>query len=247
MKNFLKLILSCALFTVVFFIFRSPMYYNLNTLLADLGGLAYLYSTVVFIFAIFAAFVIFFEAERWNSLVDAVKGEVGQLNELYLWSRHLPENLKSRFSTDIKKYLEVRVNSRLHYGNKKNLETEETLNSLHNDIYQILKDEPTMMPTAFSAFSDLMKFREKRIHYSHFHLPKILKYTLYFNSVLLILFSFLIAVKNVWLAYIFVLGIFALVESMFLLIDDLDHPMRPGSFHITTDSYQELLDNINKN
>jgi len=249
MKISIKIILFLLIFTLGFYLLRTQgqyVYYNVETLIADLGGLVYLYSTVGIIFAIFAAFVILSETERWNSLIDAVKGEVGELNELWLWSRHLSENLKADFNNDIKRYLESLIEEEWNKseGGQKSLKIEKILNSLYNNIYRTLKETPNLMSEGFSTLTALMKYREKRIHYASFHLPKILKSTLLFSDILLIILSLLIGVHNPWLDYLFVVSIAALGYVIYLLVDDMDNPTRPGGWHITTSDYQELLARI---
>ena len=246
MKIFLKTVLFLFIFTAGFFLLRQTVYYNIDLLASDLGGVTYLYSTVGVIFAIFAAFVILFEAERWNSLVDAVKGEAGELKELWLWSRHLPKRLQENFNEDIKQYLEVLIKEEWTDSEKgqKNKRMETALQSLHLDIYKILREAPDLMATAFSTFSDLIRYREKRIHYAAFGLPRVLKGTLIFSDVLVIALSFLIAVHNQFLAYLFVGSIATLGYVIYLLIDDMDHPTRPGGWRITTKDYEELLGKI---
>lgn len=249
MKTSTKIVLFLLVFTFVFYLLRTQgqyIYYNIETLIADLGGLAYLYSTVGIIFAIFAAFVILTEAERWNSLVDAVKGETGELNELWLWSHHLPANLKTDFDNDIERYLETLIGEGWRSGEsgQKNLKIEGILNSLHDNIYKILKEAPDLMPQAFSTFGDFIKYREKRIHYTSFHLPKILKNTLLFSGTVLIILSLLIGVHDPWLDYFFVVSVASLAYVIYLLVDDMDNPTRPGGWHITTSDYQELLTKI---
>ena len=240
------MILFLLIFTLGFYLLRTQgeyIYYSVETLVADLGGLAYLYSTVGIIFAIFAAFVILFEAERWNNLTDAVKGEVGELNELWLWSHHLPGNLKTDFEGNIRQYLETLIEDGWQGGEsgQKNLKINSILDSLHGNIYKILREAPNLMPEIFSTFTNVIKYREKRVHYVSFHLPKILKVTLLFSDVLLIVLSLLIGVRNPWLDYLFVVSVATLGYLIYLVVDDMDNPIRPGGWHLTTSDYQELL------
>ena len=249
MKSAYKIILFLIIFTFGFFLLRTQgqyVYYNVGTLVADLGGLTYLYSTVSIVFAIFAAFIILSEAERWNNLTDAVKGEVGELNELWLWSQNLPTNLKTDFEDDIKRYLETLIAEGWQKGaaGQKSLEIENILSSLHNNTYKILKAVPNLMPEIFSTFTDLIKYREKRIHYSSFHLPKLLKGTLLFSDILVVVLSLLLGVRNSWLNYLFVVSVATLCFVIYLVIDDMDNPTRLGGWHLTTSDYQELLTKI---
>lgn len=243
LKRTLILLVSLIVFTILFFFLRNQTFFDVDILISNLGGLTYLYSTIAIIFALFSAFIILFESERWNSLVDAVKGEVGQLNELWFWSQHLPKDLRQKFSLDIKNYTKFVIDQKLLEPKKSN-EMEDILHSLHNDIYEVQKRDQGMMTIGFSAFSDLIKCREKRMHYSTFRLPKLLKNTLYFSSGLLILSSLLIGVKSFWLDYIFTISIFSLVVIILILIEDLDEPISPGSFHVNTSDYKELFEHI---
>ncbi len=249
MKNNLKLVIFAIVFSLGFYLLRTQghyIYYDIGVLTSDLGGLTYLYSTVGLIFAIFSAFVILSESERWNNLVDTVKGEVGEVKELWLWSRHLPEHLKVRFDQDIKKYLEVLIKEEWGKSElgEKSMDAQKVLASLHSHIYEILKESPDLMPTAFSTFTDILKYREGRIHYTSFHLPKLLKRTLVFSDLLLVALSFLIGVHNIWLDYIFLLGVSMLGFLIYILVDDLDNPTRPGGYHLTPKDYESLLDEI---
>ncbi|MDO8304137.1 MAG: hypothetical protein Q7T18_12955, partial [Sedimentisphaerales bacterium] len=155
-------------------------------------------------------------------------------------------NLKAGFETDIQRYLETHIAEGWQRGEsgQKNLEIENILNSLHNNIYKILKEAPNLMPEAFSTFSDLIKYREKRIHYTTFHLPKILKGTLIFSDILLIVLSLLLGVRNAWLDYLFVVSVATLGYVIYLVVDDMDNPTRPGGWNLTTSDYQELLTKI---
>lgn len=75
-------------------------------------------------------------------------------------------------------------------------------------------------------------------------MPVILRNALLFNGSLLIFLSFFIGVTHVLLDYVFTLSIAALVFLIFLVIDDLDHPLRPGSWHISDKAYRDLLKRI---
>ena len=249
MKTSYKIILFLTIFTFGFYLLRTQgqyVYYNIEILTADLDGLTYLYSTVGIIFAILAAFVIISETERWKNLVDATKDEAATLNELWLWSRHLPGNLKIDVENNIRQYLEVLIGEGWYNAGsgQKNIKIDNIINSLHDNILKIYKEAPSLITEIFSTFNDLVKYREKRIDHISFHLPKILKNTLLFSDALLVMLSLLIGVHNPWLNYIFITGVALLGYLIYLLIDDLDNPLRPGGWHITVDAYQELLNKM---
>jgi hypothetical protein len=102
-------------------------------------------------------------------------------------------------------------------------------------------ERPEFMVTAFSMFSDVLRHRENRLHYSHRPMPKVLKSTVLLADVLVIGLSLLIGVRHMWLDYVFTLSIALLAFSVYLVLDDLDDPLRPGLWHLTPEDYRRLL------
>jgi hypothetical protein len=95
-------------------------------------------------------------------------------------------------------------------------------------------------------FDDIIKSRNKRIFQSRSHIPKILKYILIFADVIMIILSLFIGVRNPLLDYIFTLSIGVLAYAIYLVIDDLDSPFRPGAWHLSPNEYKVLLETIKK-
>ena len=250
MKTFLKIILFIALFSLGFYVLKNQgplFFYNNKMLVDDAVGTGWVYSVVGIVFGIFSAFVILTEAERWSNLVDSIKKEVGEINEMWLWSRHLPKSLKDKFEKNIKEILKDIVSGDWGKGEgaQKSSKTEKILDSIHNDICRIPKGNSALITSIHDSFSDFIKYREERIHYVSFRLPKILKYTLIFNDFLIIFLSLLIGIKNINLEYTFMISIATLGYLIYLVVDDLDNPTVKGGWHITTEDYEQLLHKIN--
>jgi hypothetical protein len=55
-----------------------------------------------------------------------------------------------------------------------------------------------------------------------------------------------IGIKNIWLAFLFTASIASLAFAIFLVLLDLDNPLKPGSWHITTKDYENLLARIDR-
>lgn len=248
MKNILKIILFSILFSVIFFVVRypsSPWYQNTTAILADIGGLTYLYSTVATIFALLAAFVILTESERWNKLNDAIRGELTEIYELHLWSKHFSEKNKTNIQKNVKNYLEGTIEAGLlpekqHHSQK----ITQALKELHDDVYHTAKEAPALVENTFAIFTDLLKKREQRLEYSGMHLPPILKSTFVFSNILTIFLSMMIGVRDFWLNYVFMMSIAVLGYIIYLLVDDLDNPVQPGNWQLTTKHYEILLEKI---
>ena len=93
-------------------------------------------------------------------------------------------------------------------------------------------------------FDELIRNRNRRFDQSENRIPHILKNTLIFTDVLVIVLSLFIGVKNPIVDYVFTVSIGVLAYTIYIVIDDLDNPFRPGSWHLTPHDYRILLDKI---
>ena len=198
------------------------------------------------VFGMLAAFVIQKEWGKWDALTDAVRGEVDGLEKLYLWSSHFPEKIRNKIHGYIKSYLDLVIREGWSYSKKgeKSPEIEEIIVGLNASIYEIFDEAPQLVPTAFALLSNILGHRSSRLEYSREHMPPLLKNTLQFSAFLLIGLSMFIAVKDIWLAFLFTASIASLAYSIFLVLIDLDNPLEPGDWHITTRDYKALLEKI---
>ena len=90
MKSLMKLIGILILFSIIFFSLRfygGYVGYDIDNLIANLEGVAWLYSTIGTIFAVLAAFVIVSEISDWNVLLESSREEVDR-KSTRLNSRH---------------------------------------------------------------------------------------------------------------------------------------------------------------
>lgn len=117
----------------------------------------------------------------------------------------------------------------------------QSLKQLHENIYLAAKDNPALTENTFDIFTDLLKKRAQRLEYSALHLPKILKSTFVFSNILTIVLSLMIGVRDFWLNYVFMIAIAVLGYILYLLVDDLDNPVKPGNWQLTTEQYKTLL------
>ncbi len=240
-----KIFIFLIVFSLVFYFVRTNQEYSSRILVLNLGGVAALFGAVSTIFGILAAFAIQKEWDAWNALADAVNGEVDSLEKLYLWSAHFPEKIKRSFHENIKNYTALVIaHWRSTERGEKTSEIDDALEALNSDIYNIFSEAPELMSTTFSLFSNLLQHRSNRIEDSSRRMPHILKNTLQFASFLLILLSMFVGINNIWLAFLFTASIASLAFSIFVVLIDLDNPLKPGSWHITTKAYENLLARI---
>jgi hypothetical protein len=225
---------------------RTNELYNTKILLADLGGIPWLYSTIGMIFSIIAAFAIQKELENWNNLVEAAKSEVDAIEELWLWAEHLPNDISKKTRELIAKYLEVVIQEgwRKSEAGERSEAAEAILLSLRAVLFANVKNNSWIATNSLSLLSDLLKQRKNRIHFSARRMPDVLHLILIFAMSLVIFLSLLVGIKNIWLDYIFTLSIATLAYAVYMVIVDLNRPLRPGGWHLSTKDYEDLLQRI---
>lgn len=238
-----RLIPFLLVFWTIFYFVRTNSLYNTRLLLQNADGLPWLYSVVGTVFGMLAAFAIQKEWNEWNALSDAVRGEVDGLEKLYLWSSNFPEKIRDAIHRDIKKYLSIVIKEGWQYSERgeKSRELDDAIGELNASIYCIIDEAPQLMPTAFALLSVVFNHRSARLQHSAEHMPPLLRNTLRFAAFLLIGLSMFIPIWNIWLAFIFTASIASLAFAIFLVLTDLDNPLKPGDWHITTKDYEALL------
>lgn len=244
MKPIYKIFLFLSIFSLTFWLIRTADKGKLLLIdLRDLGGIPWLYSAICLIFSILAAFTIQKEWENWNELAAAIRGEIDAIRELCLWSRHLSTEARKDVLDCLEDYLSVILAEWSVMRQGERSEACETICSALCKTITELKGK-TVRFQLLHLFNELMQSRNKRFGQSLSHIPHVLKHTLIFADILLIFLSLFIGVKNPFVDYFFTVSIGVLAYTIYIVIDDLDNPFRPGSWHLTSDEYRTLLDKI---
>ncbi len=244
MKLLSRMVVFWALFSAAFFLLRTknPLYGTiLMADIRDLGGITYLYSTVGVIFSILVGFIIQNRWEHWNSLELAVGGEVAALRELWSWSRQCPAPTMISIHKAIQDYLTVTIKEGWDRsaGDGESDAQEAALASLRNGVLEA-HSQPERSTSVFALFTDVLTNRTNRLHNMR-PMPRSLRHAHVFANVLVIGLALFIGVKNIWLDYLFTVSIGLLGYLIYLVVDDLDNPMKPGIWHMTPKDYQRLL------
>jgi hypothetical protein len=243
-----KIMIFATLFSAMFFFLHAAEATKtvVRDEMDDLGGIPWLYSAVCLIFSILAGFVIQHEWNQWNNLADAIKGEVSTLRSLWLWSEHVP-NLGTQLRESMSQYLTITIQHEWRAGTLCESETAGKALTVVQEKASALYQQPELRIPTVGIVEDLLRHREHRLHSGQRHLPAMLKATVGFADGLVIILSLFIGVKHLWLDYLFTLSIGLLTYVVYLLIDDLDHPLRPGIWHVTAQPYEHLLNQLQRN
>lgn len=242
MRLVVHIVAFATLFSMLFFFLHASDLTKALLIddLDDLGGLPWLYSAVCLIFGILAGFVIQHEWGQWNDFMDAIKGEVGTLRSLWLWSQHLPGR-GMKLQDAIVQYLRDTIQDEWRAQTSGQSETAGRALALVQEEASALFQDSELRLTAVGIIGDLLRYREHRLLSGQQRMPAMLKATVGFADGLVIVLSLFIGVKHLWLDYLFTLSIALLAYVVYLVIDDLDHPLRPGILHVTSKPYEHLL------
>jgi len=246
MKFTIKIIIFIGAFSLIFYGLHDSDFFNNKVILADLGGVPWLYASIGTLFSILAGFIVQKEWENWNNLLDSVKSEVNALRELWIWSRHLPKKYKEVFNQGIKRYLGEMVRDGLTRSERGEISSkiEKSFTELQNSMQTMSREDQSLMTATFSLFTKVLECRTNRLRYSAHHIPKTLRRTLFFSTLLVIILCLFIGIKSIWLDYIFTSSIALVSYVIFLVIEDLDNPLSPGDWHLTASDYSLLLTQI---
>ena len=231
-------------FSGLFFLLRTYEDFNRNVLLADiadLGGVPWLYSVVGIIFSVLAAFIIQNEWQQWSNLVTGVKGEIVGLEQLWRCANHLPEDSRVSICHPIHRYLTLLTTKGLDKISREDHAALDHVFITICDAVYGMPDQPRLKSTVDSILANIISHRSSRLLYSSPSTPGVLKGTLGFAAALVIALSLFIGVRSIWLDYVFTMSIALLAYVVYLVVDDLDNPLRPGLWQITPHDYQELL------
>lgn len=236
-----KLLFFIIFYSAFFYLLRNSDYYNYRLLIANIDSIPWLYAAISQIFGIISAFIIQKEWQQWDGLVDAVKGENNALYEMWLWSGQFETEYPIRDL--VKQYLHIVINEGWDKTESGEVspELDKVIKSLHEGMAEIARLHPAMSSAVFNLISDLGTYREKRIRFGSNHIPQILLRTLRLATYMMIFLCPLIIIKNYELHFLFSFSISILAYTIFIVVRDMDQPLKPGGWHLTTADYRKLL------
>lgn len=249
MLFFIQSIIYLIVFTVLFIGIRQIPGMSLNSLTSTSEGAGWLYSEIGLIFGVFAAFTIQSQAKKWDDLLSSIRQEIINLRRLFWLSYHLPHDIAKKLQFSIQEYLGLITNEgweNIDTGNRSE-SLENSTRFLQEVVFDLPKNAPEYSSTATVIVRSIFESREERIFQSSKRTPLLLKATIYTGAGLMIVLSYFIGVSNFWIDYLFTGSIFFLTILIVMVIEDLEHPYRPGHWHITQDAYRKLLKEVAAN
>lgn len=227
-------------FTLLFFYIHSQFEKIISQ--STINGLTGFYSVDALIFGLVVAFVINREWENWFNLSESVQREINTIREIWKWSDHAQEPMKTSMQNHLAGYLRALI-SEWKKG-EKDVRSPVVDIELDNLRTQLAKGWPAVESLSiqlFGAYGNLIDARNRRLNFSRQHVPILLKRVVTAADIILIILSLFVAVDNILLDYLFTGAITLMVFSLLLVVYDLDNPFKPGIWQITSEGYEALL------
>ena len=247
MKIIIRMVIFGTSFSVGFFVIRYFDIIPMHVLISETSGIGYLYSAIGLIFGIISAFVIQIQWDNWNNLLLSVHGEIKSLRRLLLFSSHISSRSNLATKQSIIQYLEQVIIHWHQNGKKKShKEVADAIKNIYEHNYTVKNEKKRISTTENEIVQAILNYHDDVMLYSARRLPAIVKNLIQFNVILVIFLPLFIGVKTLWLDYITTLSIALLAFLIYLVITDLNNPLTPGNWHITSEEYQQLLEELNK-
>ncbi|HEY4032795.1 MAG TPA: hypothetical protein VGL94_02385 [Ktedonobacteraceae bacterium] len=243
-----RLFAFISLFSGMFFIIKIFNLLPSLNLQNNLNSIPWLFSAISIIFSIISGFVIQSKWHTWDELIDAIRGELSSFRQLHIMAHHFPNEVTDTIRQQICHYLEVFINESRKQQNLggRSVEIENALYDLEDTIFNARRADPESGAMAFNILRDCMTYREHRLQNSAHKLPLGIHVFMISATTAMIFSSLFIGVDMLLYDYIFTLIIGLLSYGIYLVIDDLDHPYRPGNWHLKADEYEELFEEVKK-
>jgi hypothetical protein len=244
----IKIFLFIAAFSALFWYIRLNNIFPDYKLEADRFAIPALFGAGNMIFSIISAFIIQAQWTKWDRLIDANRGEINMFRQLFILVHHFPKEEMNEIRYRIYRYLRIYIDASDTRDQKllstRSKEVDNALISIEDSVFNASKNDPKVGQMVFNYLTQAMEYREKKIQYTNQRLPRGIK--LYVNAATysVIFGSLFVPFTYLGFNFYFTLVVALLAFGVLLIIEDFDHPYRPGSFVLTVRLYQNLLEEV---
>ncbi|MGH7203591.1 MAG: hypothetical protein ACREHC_04075 [Candidatus Levyibacteriota bacterium] len=244
----IKYIIFILGYVGIFWAFRHYNIFPQNKLAEDLKSIPTMFSAANFIYSIFTAFIIQAQWQKCGTLIDANRGELRMLRQLFIVAHHFPVKERNDIRFHIYRYLNLIMSSTIGKNDKdlryRSKKVDEALIRIEDSMFEALKKYPDIGPLAFSYLTNAMEYREQKLQIISQFLPLGLRLFVVFSTFTIIFSSFFLPFSSIFLNFYFNLVLAILAFGVYLIIEDFDHPYRPGIHYLSNDGYQNLMKEI---
>lgn len=245
-----KIILFAIGFSIIFYIVRAEGAIPADIVQEDFRSVIPLFSGITVVFSIISGFIIQAQWHKWDTLIDAARDEINMLRHIYVMAQNFPAAPREKLRNSIEHYLVTLIESsqsKTKHNGTRSKKVDEAMYEVERNVFQVLDKYSQTGMGVFMLFNKAMESRETRIHNASYRLPVMLKALVVLMTIIMIAASFFIFFNNVWFEYVFRLILALMAYTIYLIVDDLDDPFRPGNWQLKFKGYKELLHEIQEN
>ncbi len=244
----IKIVVFIIAFSVLFWYIRVNQGLSDYHLEQDLRSIPYLFSAGNLIFSIISGSIFWIQWGKWDRLNDVNHGEINMLRQLYILAHHFPRDemndIRFRIYYYVKTYIEASDGKSLRLLETRSQNVDDALVKIEDSMFGVSKKHPDVGPMAFGFLTRAMEYREQKIHLSNQQLPLGVRVFVMFATFSVIFGSLFVPFNSILYNYYFTLVDALLAFGVFLIIEDFDHPYRPGNFVLNVNLYKILMEEI---
>jgi hypothetical protein len=244
----IKIVVFIAGFSALFWYIRLSNSIPMYKLEEDLRSIPVLFGAGNFIYSIFTGFIVQTQWTKWDRLVEANRGEITMLRQLFIFAHHFPRNemleLRYHIYNYFKTYIESSDTKDYKLLATRSRTVDDALIKIDDSMFKILKKHPDRSSLATSYLTRAMEYRERKIQLSNQRLPQGIKLFVNFATFSVIFGSLFLPFNNILFNYYFTLVVALLAFGIHLIIEDFDYPYRPGNYVLSVGSYIQMRDEI---
>ncbi len=244
----IKVLLFTIIFSAVFFYVRTSNLLPDYKLEADRFAIPALFGAGNLIFSIISAFIIQAQWTKWDRLIDANRGEINMLRQLFILAHHFPKAEMNEIRFHIYSYLKTYIDASDTKSDRmlvtRSKEVDNALIKIEDSVFNASKKYPDVGQMVFNYLTRAMEYREKKIQYTNQRLPRGIKIYVNLATYSVVVGSLFVPFNYLGYNYYFTIVLALLAYGVLIIIEDFDHPYRPGSFVLTVRLYKVLMDEI---
>jgi cytochrome c biogenesis protein CcdA len=244
----IKIILFVIGFSTVFWYIRLHNIIPTYKLEEDLRSIPVLFGAGNFIYSIFTGFIVQTQWTKWDRLIEANRGEITMLRQLFIFAHHFPRNEMLELRYHIYNYFKIYIEASDTKDHKvlatRSRTVDDALIKIDDSMFKILKKYPDRSSLATGYLTRAMEYRERKIQLSNQRLPLGIKLFVYFATFSVIFGSLFLPFNNIIFNYYFTIVVALLAFGVYLIIEDFDYPYRPGNYVLSVGSYIHVRNEI---
>ena len=240
-----RIVIFILAFSLLFWFIRLNNILPDYKLSEDLKSIPILFGAGNLIFSVIAAFIIQVQWHKWDTLIDANRGEISMLRQLFIIAHHFPKKemneIRFYIYNYLKTYVEATVGKPYSELITRSASVDTALVQIEDKMFEVSKKYPDVGPLAFGYLTRAMEYRELKIQNGNQSLPQGIKFYILFATASVIIGTLFVPFTNESYNFYFALVVAALAFGVYLIIDDFDHPYRPGNYVLTEKLYKTLM------